>query len=116
MSPARERGGMEREWGGGGEWWSEEGDRSWESSKSVNGDTETQHHKQPREQDRVRQRKRGGGLRGGWGGALEMGSQPYSSLHFIYIPGRIDQSDWEQSPGLRRGIKRQNAFAALIPP
>lgn len=50
------------------------------------------------------------------GHTLEMGSQPYSSLHFIYIPGRIDQSDWEQSPGLRRGIKRQNAFAALIPP
>lgn len=70
-----------------------------------------------------RHRNRGGGgtreierERGDIGGTLEMGSQPYSSLHFIYIPGRIDQSDWEQSPGLRRGIKRQNAFAALIPP
>ena len=30
----------------------------------MNGETATQHHKQPREQDRVRQRKRGGGLRG----------------------------------------------------
>lgn len=47
----------------------EEGDGSGESSKSVNGDTETQHHKQPREQDRVRQRKRGGGLRGEGGEA-----------------------------------------------
>lgn len=71
------------------------------------------------EQDGVRQRgeKSGGAVGGGYleGHTLEMGSQPYSSLHFIYIPGRIDQSDWEQSPGLRRGIKRQNAFAALIP-
>lgn len=80
----------------------------------MNGETETQHHKQHREQDRVRQRERGAEDLGGH--TLEMGSQPYSSLHFIYIPGRIDQSDWEQSPGLRRGIKRQNAFAALIPP
>ena len=85
-------------------------------------ETETQHYKQPEserqdEGERERERKRGGGLRGGGGvHTLEMGSQPYSSLHFIYIPGRIDQSDWEQSPGLRRGIKRQNAFAALIPP
>ncbi len=76
----------------------------------MNGETETQHHKQPREQDRER------GAEDLGGHTLEMGSQPYSSLHFIYIPGRIDQSDWEQSPGLRRGIKRQNAFAALIPP
>lgn len=33
------------------------GDGNRESSKSVNGDTETQHHKQPREQDRVRQKE-----------------------------------------------------------
>lgn len=80
------------------------------TAASLNGgETETQHGKQCR----VRQRKRRGDL---GGHTLEMGSQPYSSLHFIYILGRIDQSDWEQSPGLRRGIKRQNAFAALIPP
>lgn len=51
-SPARERGGMEREWGGGGGGGGgrvvrKETNR--ESSKSVNGDVETQHHKQPRE-------------------------------------------------------------------
>lgn len=50
-----------------------------------------------------------------------MGSQPYSSLHFIYIPGCIDQSDWEQSPRLRRGIKRQKCLRSshpslIIPP
>lgn len=109
VSPARERREVgedaEAEWGG----W----DRNRESSKSVNGETETQRHKQP-ESKTEWDRERGAGDLGGH--TLEMGSQPYSSLHFIYIPGRIDQSDWEQSPGLRRGIKRQNAFAALIPP
>ncbi len=50
-----------------------------------------------------------------------MGRQPYSSLHFIYIPGCINQSDWEQSPRLRRGIKRQKCLrcshpSLIIPP
>lgn len=44
-----------------------------------------------------------------------MGSQPYCSLHFIYILGCIDQSDWEHSLGLRRRIKRQKCLSCTHP-